>query len=77
MLYKSEEEFLAAYNSDEYEKLSMTTDILILSISDEVVDNYRKSNEKYMSVLLVKRDDLFETFTVRSLGISKSIKVSI
>ena len=57
MLYKSEEEFLKAYNPDEYEKLSMTTDILILSISDEEVDNYRKSNEKYMSVLLVKRDD--------------------
>ena len=57
MLYKSEKEFLAAYNSDDYEKLSMTTDILILSISDEEVENYRKSNEKYMSVLLVKRND--------------------
>ena len=57
MLYKSEEEFLKAYNPDDFEKLSMTTDILILSISDEEVDNYRKSNEKYMSVLLVKRDD--------------------
>ena len=57
MEYKSEKEFLEAYDSSVFEKLSMTTDILILSISDEEVDNYRKSNEKYMSVLLVKRDD--------------------
>ena len=57
MLYKSEEEFLKAYNPDDYERLSMTTDILILSISDEEHENYRKSSKKYMSVLLVKRDD--------------------
>lgn len=57
MMYKSEEEFLKAYNPDQFEKLSMTTDILIFSISDEVQSNYRKSNKKYMSVLLVKRDD--------------------
>ncbi len=57
MMYKSEEEFLKAYDPDAFEKLSMTTDILILSVSDEVQSNYRKSNKKYMSVLLVKRDD--------------------
>ena len=57
MMYKSEEEFLKAYNPDDYERLSMTTDILILSISDEEHENYRKSSKKYMSVLLVKRDD--------------------
>ncbi len=55
--YTSEEEFLKDYNPDDFEKLSMTTDILILSISDEVQSNYRKTNKKYMSVLLVKRDD--------------------
>lgn len=57
MMYKSEEEFLKAYNPDAYDRISLTTDILILSISDEVSTNYRKSNKKYMSVLLVKRDD--------------------
>ena len=57
MMYKSEEEFLAAYNPEEFDRLSVTTDILILSISDEEVANYRKSSKKYMSVLLVKRDD--------------------
>lgn len=57
MNYASEEEFLKNYNSDEFEKLSMTTDILIFSISDEPTKNYRKSTKKYMSVLLVKRDN--------------------
>lgn len=57
MMYKSEEEFLKAYDPSQYERISLTTDILILSISDEEVANYRKSSKKYMSVLLVKRDD--------------------
>lgn len=53
--YNSEEEFLANYNSDEFEKLSMTTDILILSVSNEEKNNYRKTDKKKMSILLVKR----------------------
>ena len=57
MLYKSEEEFLKAYNPNDYDRISLTTDILILSISDEEATNYRKSSKKFMSVLLVKRDD--------------------
>jgi len=57
MLYKTEEEFLKAYNPDDYDRISITTDILILSISDEESSNYRKSSHKFMSVLLVKRDD--------------------
>ena len=31
--YKSEEEFLKDYNPDEFKKLSLTTDILVLSVS--------------------------------------------
>ena len=56
-IYSSEEEFLKNYNSDEFEKLSMTTDILILSVSSEETDNYRKTDKKKMSILLVKRND--------------------
>lgn len=56
-VYKSEEEFLKDYNSDDFEKLSMTTDILIFSVSSEEVDNYRKTDKKKMSILLVKRDN--------------------
>lgn len=55
--YKNEEEFLKDYDSNQFEKLSMTTDILIFSVSDEPQSNYRKTNRKYMSVLLVNRDD--------------------
>ena len=56
MEYKSEEEFLKNYDPNQYERLSLTTDILIFSVSDGIQDNYRKLNEKYFSVLLVKRD---------------------
>ena len=54
--YKSEEEFLKDYNPDEFKKLSLTTDILVLSVSSNDANNYRKTDEKKMSVLLVKRD---------------------
>ena len=57
MNYKSEKEFLHNYDSSVFEKLSMTTDILILSVSDEENSNYRKTSTKKMSILLVKRDD--------------------
>ena len=56
-VYTSEEEFLRDYNPNSFEKLSMTTDILIFSVSSEEVDNYRKTDKKKMSVLLVKRDN--------------------
>ena len=57
MKYNSEEEFLKHYDSSCFDKLSMTTDILLFSVSNGVQENYRKLNEKYFSVLLVKRDD--------------------
>lgn len=55
--YNSEEEFLKNYDSRIFEKLSMTTDIIIFSVSDEEVNNYRKLSKKKFSVLLVKRED--------------------
>lgn len=55
-LYNSEEEFLKDYNPNAYEKLSVTTDILIMSVSSEKNDNYRKLTEKKFSILLVKRN---------------------
>ena len=53
----TEQEFLNHYNKNDYEQLSMTTDILILSISEKDQENYRKTKEKSMSILLVKRKD--------------------
>ena len=55
--YKNETEFLKDYNSDDYKKLSLTTDILVLSVSSNDNSNYRKTDDKKMSVLLVKRDN--------------------
>ena len=55
--YSSEEDFLKDYDSSIYEKLSMTTDILIMSVSTEESENYRKLEEKKFSILLVKRDE--------------------
>ncbi len=57
MEYKSEEEFLKHYDSSSFEKLSMTTDILLVSVSSQEVANYRKTSKKMMSILLVKRED--------------------
>lgn len=55
--YNSEEEFLKDYDSSKFEKLSMTTDILIISVSSEDTGNYRKLSKKKFSILLVKRDN--------------------
>ncbi len=54
--YKNEEEFLKDYDPSKFDRLSLTTDILIFSVSDESQNNYRKLNKKYFSVLLVKRE---------------------
>ena len=56
-VYDSEEAFLKDYDSSVFEKLSMTTDILIMSVSNEDTGNYRKLSEKKFSILLVKRDN--------------------
>lgn len=56
MEFKSEVEFLKAYNPNNFDRLAVTTDILLFSVSDLLQDNYRKTNEKVMSILLVKRN---------------------
>ena len=45
--YKNEEEFLKDYDPNKFDRLSLTTDILIFSVSDGVQENYRKLNRKY------------------------------
>ena len=56
-IYNSEEEFLKEYDSNAFEKLSLTSDILIFSVSSQKQDNYRKLSKKNFSVLLVKREN--------------------
>jgi len=55
--YNSEQEFLKAYNPNDYDRLALTVDILILSVSNEETINYRKTDKKKMSILLVKREE--------------------
>jgi len=55
--YNSEEEFLKNYDPSAFDQLSMTADILILSVSSKDSINYRKTDKKMMSILLVKRED--------------------
>lgn len=55
--YKNEEEFLKDYNPEEFDRLSLTTDIIIFSVSSTEAENYRKTDKKNMSILLVKRDN--------------------
>ena len=56
MEYKTEKDFLKNYNIKDYKQLSLTVDLLIFSVSEENVLNYRKKNKKKMSLLLVKRN---------------------
>ena len=56
-MYKTEEEFLMNYDSNNFDKLSVTTDVLLVSVSDKKQNNYRKTDIKTMSILLVKRDN--------------------
>ena len=54
--YSSEEEFLKNYDPRKFDPIAVTTDILLLSVSDKDVGNYRKLTEKKYSLLLIKRD---------------------
>ena len=55
--YNTEKEFLENYDVTQFDRLSMTTDILLVSVSNKDSINYRKTSEKMISILLVKRDD--------------------
>lgn len=57
MDYKNEKEFLDNYNSDNFDKLSMTADILVISVSNKEKTNTRGNDNKVMSILLVKREN--------------------
>ena len=54
--YKNEGEFLKDYNPNNYPSFALATDILIFSISSVEDNNYKKLDQKKMSILLVKRD---------------------
>ncbi len=51
----TEEEFLATYNQEKYERPSVTADIVTFTIRDEDKDSYRHNPKRNLSVLLAKR----------------------
>lgn len=56
-VYNTESEFLKDYNPNKFDRFSITADILIFGISNEEEENYRKTDKKKMSILLVKRNN--------------------
>lgn len=53
----SEREFLDTYDKALYEKPSVTTDVLIFTIGETAITNYRKLPESKLQVLLIKRKE--------------------
>ena len=57
MDFQSEQDFLAHYDSRQFERFSIAEDMLIFGISNKNTGNYRKLNTKKLSLLLIRRDD--------------------
>lgn len=53
----TEDQFLATYNVNKYDRPSVTVDMLIFTVTDEEKENYRKLPEKVLRLLLIKRGD--------------------
>lgn len=52
---QSEEEFLSQYDAGKYERPSVTVDMLVFTVMNEMKESYRKLPEKALKILLVKR----------------------
>jgi len=51
----TEQEFLAAYNPEKYERPSITVDTLLFTVTDQEKGNYRKLADKELKILMIKR----------------------
>ncbi|CAI6081646.1 hypothetical protein PAECIP112173_03277 [Paenibacillus sp. JJ-100] len=54
-IHSSEEEFLKTYDAGDYERPSVTVDMLIFTIRNEEQENYRKLAEPELGLLLIRR----------------------
>lgn len=54
---QTEQQFLQAYDASQYDRPSVTVDMLVFTVSDEEEKNYRKLSPKSLNILLVKRGD--------------------
>lgn len=53
----TEEQFLLTYDPNQFERPSVTVDMLIFTVVEEEKKNYRKLPEKVLSLLMIKRGD--------------------
>lgn len=53
----SEQQFLKEYRLEDYERPSVTNDVIIFTTDDKKEDNSRKVPKKGLQVLLIKRDE--------------------
>ncbi|MDO4773204.1 MAG: NUDIX domain-containing protein [Bacillota bacterium] len=53
----AEQAFLEAYRADEFERPSVSVDVVAFTVRDDEAENYRKNAEKKLEVLLMKRTD--------------------
>lgn len=51
----SEDEFLTQYDAGQYERPSVTVDMLVFTVMNEMKESYRKLPEKVLKILMVKR----------------------
>lgn len=53
----AEQAFLEGYRADEFERPSVSVDVVAFTVRDDEAENYRKNAEKKLEVLLMKRTD--------------------
>lgn len=54
-LGQSEEEFLSEYDAGQYDRPSVTVDMLVFTVMNELKKSYRRLPEKALKILMVKR----------------------
>ena len=54
---QSEKEFLAQYNINDFERPSLTSDVVAFMIRSEKSENYKRNSRNKLSVLLVRRGE--------------------
>lgn len=54
---RDEEDFLSSYSIEDYDRPSVTTDIVAFKIRSEIGDSYRHNSKSTLSILLVKRGE--------------------
>ncbi|ATF12107.1 NUDIX hydrolase [Brevibacillus sp. HB1.4B] len=54
---QTEREYLEAYDVSQFERPSVTVDMLVFTVMDELEENYRKLSPKSLKILLVKRGE--------------------